>query len=311
MTLARHPERPTASIFLDRVFTDVVELKGDRIEADGPEIRAAVGRLGGATVAIVAQERGRSSAAGYRKVERLLRLAGHLELPVVLLVDSMGAAQPGTRGGDGLPNALSQTMQLLALLPVPIVAAILGEATGETAMALCVGDRLVMLEHAVFSPVAPEFVRVPERLGSTTRSVTARECLRLGLIDSIVPEPSSRRPCRRRRHREVLGRGAWSRRWRSARSVGPRRLIDERSRRMRHLGQTTPEGRAAAKREVIHLQELQRNLSRSLTDWRERWEERSRRNQWRGRPQFHLPRPDLAGRIASLRGHATSDNSTC
>lgn len=307
VTLARHPERPTAPIFLDRIFTDVVELKGDRIEADVPDMRCALGRLGGATVAIVAQERSRSSAAGYRKTERVLRLAGHLELPVVLLIDSTGAASPGARDGDGLPDALSQTMQLLTLLPVPIVAAILGEATGESAMALCVGDRLLMLEHAVFSPVAPEFVRVPERLGSTTRSVTARECLRLGLIDAIVPEPSPAA------HADVATtvrclEDALVQAMADARSVGPRRLIDERSRRMRHLGQTTPEGRAAAKREVIHLQELQRNLSRSLTEWRERWEERSRRNQWRGRPQFHLPKPDLAGRIASIRGHTASEN---
>ncbi len=306
VTLARHPDRPTASVFLDRVFTDVVELKGDRIEADDPGIRCALGRLAGASVAIVAQERGKSSAAGFRKVDRVLRLAGHLELPVVLLIDSTGATPPGVRGAYGLASALSQTMQLLALLPAPIVAAIIGEATGETAMALCVGDRLVMMEHAVFSPVAPEFVRVPERLGSTTRSVTARECLRLGLIDSVVPEPSPAA------HADLATAGkcleeALVQAMADTRSLGPRRLIDERSRRMRHLGQTTPEGRAAAKREVIYLQELQRNVARSLTEWRERWEERSRRNQWRGRPQFHLPRPDLAGRIASMRGHAPSE----
>ena len=258
-------------------------------------------------MAIVAQERGKSSAAGFRKVERLLRLAGHLELPVVILIDSTGAAPSDRRGRDGFANALGQTMQLLSLLPVPIVAAIVGEATGETAITLCIGDRLVMLEHAVFSPIAPEFVRVPERLGSTTRSVTARECLRLGLIDSVVPEPSPAA------HADVAAAAtcleeALVQAMADARSLGPRRLIDERSRRMRHLGQTTPEGRAAAKREVIHLQELQRNLARSLGEWRERWEERSRRNQWRTRPQFHLPKPDLAGRIASIRSQTASEH---
>src|SRR5215204_939865 len=126
VTLARHPDRPTSSTFLERVFTDVVELKGDRIEADDPEFRCAIGRLAGASVAIVAQERGKSSAAGFRKVERVLRLAGHLELPVVLLIDSTGVAPSDRRGRDGFASALGQTMQLLALLPVPIVAAIIG-----------------------------------------------------------------------------------------------------------------------------------------------------------------------------------------
>lgn len=306
VTLARRPDRPTASVFLDRIFTDVVELKGDRLGADDSRMRCALARLAGASVAVVAQDRGKATAAGFRKVERILRLAGHLELPIVVLIDSTGAASAEQRGKDGLADALSQTMQLLAMLPVPVVAAIVGEATGETAISLCVGDRLLMMEHAVFSPIPPEHVRVPERLGSATRSVTARECLRLGLIDAVVPEPSPAAHAdvasAAKRLEEVLIQAVVD-----TRSLGPRRLIDERSRRMRHLGQTTPEGRAAAKREVMHLEELQRNLARSLSEWRERWEERARRNQWRGRPQFHLPKPDFAGRIASIRGHLPND----
>lgn len=305
--LARHAERPSARDYLDRIATDLVELRGDRVAADDPGIVCALGRLSGHSVAVIAEQRGRPTAAGFRKADRVLRLAGHLELPVVILIDSPGPAPAAREGGDGIGAALGQTMNLLALLPVPIVTAVLGEAGGVAAMALGIGDRMLMLEHAVYSPVAPEMVRVPERAGASTRAVTARECQRLGLIDVVVPEPAPAA------HADV---GAAATNLENAllqalsdvRSLGPRRLLDERSRRMRYLGQSTPEGRAATRREVLDLQDLQRNLARSFAEWRDRWEERSRFSHRRGRQPFHLPRPDLAGRIAAFRGHAAVDD---
>ncbi len=299
--MARHPERPNARTYLSQIATNVVELHGDRVSADDQNVICGLGRLAGQSVAIIAEQRGRLGVAGVRKADRLLRLAGHLELPVVIFIDSPGLVAPGHDEIDGLGAALGQTTHLLAMLPVPIVSVILGEAGGLSGMALSIGDRLLMQEHAVYAPVSAEAVRVPDRPGSTSRSVTARECVRLGLIDAIVPEP---RPAAHADHAAAgdLLLNAMSIALAEARGLGPRRMLDERARRMRYLGQTTPEGRAVARREVLDLQELQRNLARSLTDWRERWDERSLFNQRRGKSAFHLPRPDLSGRISALRG---------
>jgi len=300
--MARHSERPTARMYLAQITTDVVELHGDRVSADDPNVVCGFGRLAGQSVAIIAEQRNRLGLDGVRKADRLLRLAGHLELPVVIFIDSPGLVAPGHDKIDGLGAALGQTTHLLAMLPVPIVTVILGEAGGLSGMALCIGDRLLMQEHAVYAPASAEAVRVPDRPGSASRSVTARECLRLGLIDAIVPEPHPGA------HADHAAAGdllliAMSSALAEARALGPRRMLDERARRMRYLGQTTPEGRAVARREVLDLQELQRNVARSLTDWRGRWDERSLFNQRRGKPAFHLPRPDLSGRISALRGN--------
>lgn len=300
--MARHSERPTARTYLAQIATDLVELHGDRVSADDPNVACGLGRLAGQSVAIIAEQRGGLGIAGVRKADRLLRMAGHLELPVVIFIDSPGMVSPGFDEIDGLGAALGQTTHLLAMLPVPIVTVILGEAGGLSGMALSIGDRLLMQEHAVYSPVSAEAARAPDRPGSASRSVTARECLRLGLIDAIVPEPSPAAHADRAAAGDLL-LNALSIALAEARALGPRRMLDERARRMRYLGQTTPEGRAVARREVLDLQELQRNLARSLTDWRGRWDERSLFNQRRGKPAFHLPRPDLSGRISALRGH--------
>ncbi len=306
--LARHPDRPDARAYLDRIATEVVEVHGDRVSRDDPGVMCGLGRLSGQSVAIIAGLRGRASVAGVRKSDRMLRLAGHLELPVVIFIDSPGVAAIGHDEVDGIGAALGQTMHLLALLPVPIVTVILGEAGEVSGMAMGIGDRMLMLEHAVYNPIAADTVRVPDRPGSATRAVTARECLRLGLIDVIVPEPSPAAHADRDAAAHLI-RTALGVALAEVRALGPRRLLDERARRMRYLGQTTPEGRAAARREVVDLQELQRNLTRSLSDWRERWEERTLFNQRRGRHAFHLPRPDLSGRISALRGHQAPGDS--
>ena len=353
--LARHPDRPTALDLTRRLLADFVELRGDRAGADDPAIVAGFGRLDGRTVTVVAQERGRGedrarrrdgrpTAAGFRKATRVMRLAGHLEIPILCLLDGPGVATGPGPEADDLGVVLGQALGLAGMLPVPMVTAIVGEASGPAALAFGGGDRLLMLEHAIFSPVAP-----PEAPGSAPRGapgaesasgfrfgsgvvepagggmptvpgrLTARECHRLGVVDTVVPEPHPGAHADPDAAAHLL-RAALVQAFAEVGGVGPRRLVEERARRVRYLGQTTPEGRAATRREVSELQELQRALARSVAELRERWDLRARTPLALRRPHLHLhlpprhgfhplqgltlPRPDLelAARLAARRG---------
>jgi acetyl-CoA carboxylase carboxyl transferase subunit beta len=274
--------------------------------------------LHGVSVAVIAQERGRGdaaadrnggrmSAAGYRKAARLLRLSGHLELPVVTLIDTPGAASGVEAEAAGIGVAMAQAFGLLPLLPVPIVSAVIGEAGGLGALVLGAGDRVLMLERAMYAPAGPEWTRPTSpaselergERGPATR-LSARECQRLGVIDVVVPEPGAGAHLDPDGAARSLG-AALLDALAELSGIGPRRLVDERSRRLRNLGLTTPEGREEARREVHELQEWQRSLARSFGEWRGRWEGRTH-----GRPRLpvSLHRPDLtdlASRLAARR----------
>jgi hypothetical protein len=139
--------------------------------------------------------------------------------------------------------------------------------------------------------------------------LTARECQRLGFVDAIVPEPAGGAHTDHQATATAL-RGALLEALASVRGRSPRRQIEERSRRVRHLGQNTPEGRAATRREVVDLQELHRNLARSLGEWRDRWEARLRLAELRARSplgSLHAPRTELGARLAARRaGHGNA-----
>jgi acetyl-CoA carboxylase carboxyl transferase subunit beta len=331
---AAHPERPTSLDLLRRVTVDFVELHGDRVAADDPAIVCGLARLGGIPVAAVAQERGRgelvvprregrSGPAGYRKAARVMRLAAHLELPILVLIDTPGVdPDPAASGASGV--AVAQALGLISLLPVPIVSVVVGEAGGVGAIALSVGDRMLMLEHAVYSVAGQEggapwaFDPTPERGERATPALmlTARECLRLGIVDAVVPEPTPAAHADPDATGHALA-AALTAALNDLAGIGPRRLLNERARRVRGLGQSTPEGREAARREMRELQEVQRALARSLGDLRDRWDARQR-----GLPRLHLPslpalsslqRPDLvdlASRLVARRASEGGERET-
>lgn len=287
-SLARHPERPTAVDYLQRIMPVFVELHGDRVSSDDPAVICGLGRIEGVTVAVIAQERGRGEeqpirrhgrmgAAGYRKALRLMRLAGHLDLPLITLIDTPGTLSSTDAEDSELGLALGQVLALLGQLPVPIVSVVIGEAGSLGALALGIGDRMLMLEHAVYSVQRPEslLTRETERPAEVAASLqlTARDCLRLGVIDTIVAEPQPAAHADPG-HAATLLRGAIMAALAEIAAITPRRLMDDRARKVRTLGQATPEGQEAARRELRELQELQRSISRSLLDLRERWEHR-------------------------------------
>jgi acetyl-CoA carboxylase carboxyl transferase subunit beta len=299
--LARHPERPRSRDYLERLAGEWIELHGDRAGTDDPAIIAGLGRIAGIPTAIVAGRRGHLAGAGaFRKAERVLRLAGHLELPVVTLVDTPGVESGGDSDAAQTTAAIAGVIGLSGLLPVPVVSVVIGEAAGAAGMCLGIGDRILMQEHAVYTVGGAEGTdrRAAAPLAAS-RTLTAAECCRLGVADAVIPEPipaAHADPAAAARALDSAIAAALS----ELAGVGPRRLLDERAAKLRSLGQTTPEGREAARREVRELQELQRTLARSLGDLRGRLEERGlgdlrERLEERGLPRgLHLPQIPLA-----------------
>jgi len=204
---ARELDRPTSMDYIDRMLDAFVELRGDRMTGDDPAVVTGIGLLDGRAVAIVALERGhdpaggarhggRARPAGYRKAQRVMRLAARLRMPVVSLIDTPGA-YPGPESEEGgLAGELAASMAMMSDLPTATVAAVIGEGGSGGALALAVTDRVLMQEGAIYSVIPPEgaatilfrdATRAPEL--SERLKITAPELLRLGLVDRIVPEP--------------------------------------------------------------------------------------------------------------------------
>jgi acetyl-CoA carboxylase carboxyl transferase subunit alpha len=206
--VARHPRRPHSRDFLRLLFEDVVELHGDRMYGDDPAIVGGLARFDGRSVVVVGHQKGRDTREkiarnfgmphpeGYRKALRLMRLAEKFGKPVIALVDTPGA-YPGLGAEErGQAEAIARNLQALAALAVPIVVVVTGEGGSGGALAIGVGDRVLMLEHAVYSVISPEgcaailwgdAAKASE--AAELMRITAPDLLRLGVIDEIVAEP--------------------------------------------------------------------------------------------------------------------------
>jgi acetyl-CoA carboxylase carboxyl transferase subunit beta len=206
---ARHPGRPTSLAYIERMVESFVELHGDRQSGDDPAVIIGIGILAGRAVAIIAQERGgpadavdrhggRAYPEGYRKARRLMALAARLKLPLVSLIDTPGA-YPGVEAEErGLASELAASMATMAELPVPIVAAVIGEGGSGGALALAIADRVLMQRGAIYSVISPEaaatiLYRDPARAEelSAQLKLTATDLHTLKIIDHIVAEPAA------------------------------------------------------------------------------------------------------------------------
>ncbi|HEV3468441.1 MAG TPA: acetyl-CoA carboxylase carboxyltransferase subunit alpha [Pyrinomonadaceae bacterium] len=206
--LARHAERPYALDYIERLFEDFVEVHGDRRYADDQALICGFANYHGAPVAVVAQQKGRDmkqrrlrnfgmpKPEGYRKALRVMRLAEKFGRPVITLVDTPGA-YPGIDAEErGQAEAIANNLLVMARLNVPLVVAIIGEGGSGGALAIGVGDAVLMLENAVYSVITPEgcaaiLWKDAAEAGKAAESlkVTARDLQALGIIDRIVAEP--------------------------------------------------------------------------------------------------------------------------
>jgi acetyl-CoA carboxylase carboxyl transferase subunit alpha len=206
--LARHPDRPYCLDYIRGLFTDWVEIHGDRGFADDPAIVAGFARLDGESVAVVGHQKGRDTRErlfrnfgqprpeGYRKALRVMRLAEKFGRPIVSLVDTQGA-YPGIDAEErGQAEAIARNLREMASLTVPIVVVVTGEGGSGGALAVGIGDRVLMMEHAIYSVISPEGCAAilwkdqteVQRAASALR-LTAQNLQKLGVIDEILPEP--------------------------------------------------------------------------------------------------------------------------
>jgi len=206
--VARHKDRPYAADYIALICDDFFELHGDRAFADDHAIMAGLGTLMGETVMFICQQKGRDTKEkqqcnfgmphpeGYRKVYRLMSLAEKFNTPVVCLIDTPGAF-PGLEDEEhGQSGAIAANLYLMSRLRVPIVSVVIGEGGSGGALALSVADRLLMLEHSVYTVAAPEAAAsilwrdksyAPD--AADAMQISARELLTTGIIDKLVSEP--------------------------------------------------------------------------------------------------------------------------
>jgi len=209
--VARKASRPFTLDYLQLVFSDFIELHGDRLFREDPAIVAGWARLDGETVMVIGHQRGRDTKEilkrnfgmphpeGYRKALRLMRLAQKFRAPVVTFIDTMGAWAGLGAEERGQSDAIAQNLFAMSQLEVPIIATVIGEGGSGGALALGVADRVNMLENAVYSVIAVEGCaailwkdgkspEMREKAASALR-ITAQELIDLGIVDEIIPEP--------------------------------------------------------------------------------------------------------------------------
>ena len=206
--LARHPRRPYSLDILNLITDDFIELHGDRCFGDDQAIIAGIAKLDKYNVAIVAHQKGRDTKAkikrnfgmphpeGYRKALRIMKMAAKFNIPIITLVDTPGA-YPGIGAEErGQSEAIATNLYKCATLPVPIIVTIIGEGGSGGALAIAVGDRILMLENAIYSVISPEgCASILWRDSSKNKEaaealkLTAQDLSNFKIIDEIVPEP--------------------------------------------------------------------------------------------------------------------------
>jgi len=207
--VARHPRRPYTLDYLSTIFTDFIELHGDRHFRDDPSIVGGWARIGGLSVMVIGHQKGRDTKEnlkrnfgmphpeGYRKALRLMHQAAKFSAPLVTLIDTPGA-YPGLGAEErGQSEALARNIMEMAALPIPIVSVVIGEGGSGGALALGVADRILMMENSVYSVISPEGCAAilwkdasqRERAADALK-LTAPDLVRLGVIDEIIDEPT-------------------------------------------------------------------------------------------------------------------------
>jgi len=207
--LARHIDRPKASHYVQWMFEDFVELHGDRNYGDDPAILGGMAKFNGRSVTIIAHQKGADAKEmayrnfgmphpeGYRKALRLMKLAELFKKPILTMIDTPGAF-PGVGAEErGQAEAIARNLEMMIMLRTPIITVVIGEGGSGGALAIGVGDRILMLEHSIYSVISPEGCAAilwkdgekGKEVAAESLKLTASDLSRLGVIDEIVKEP--------------------------------------------------------------------------------------------------------------------------
>lgn len=206
--VARHPERPHFLDYIKVLIEDFVELSGDRLFGEDAAIVGGLGRFRGQSVVIMGQEKGHDIKTrmhhnfgsprpeGYRKAQRLMKLAEQFNLPLITLVDTAGA-YPGIDSEErGQSEAIARSIDVCLGLPIPVISCVIGEGGSGGAIAIAAANRVLMLEHSIYSVISPEGCASilwrsadKKKEAAEAQKLTAQDLLELKLIDEIIPEP--------------------------------------------------------------------------------------------------------------------------
>ncbi|MGC1357265.1 MAG: acetyl-CoA carboxylase carboxyltransferase subunit alpha [Xanthobacteraceae bacterium] len=207
--VARHPQRPHSLDYIAQLITDFTPLAGDRSFGEDAAIIGGFGRFRGESVCVIGHEKGSDTESrlkhnfgmarpeGYRKAVRLFDMAERFEIPVVAFVDTAGA-YPGIGAEErGQAEAIARSTEACLRISVPNVAAIIGEGGSGGAIALATANRVMMLEHAIYSVISPEGAAsilwrdtTKAQEAASSMKITAEDLMRLGVVDTVVPEPT-------------------------------------------------------------------------------------------------------------------------
>ncbi|MEX0762583.1 MAG: acetyl-CoA carboxylase carboxyltransferase subunit alpha/beta [Dehalococcoidia bacterium] len=295
--LARRPERPKTRDYIARLFSNFVELHGDRLYGDDPSVITGLARLGGESVMVIGQQKsdpvhgddadsgdespeksGEITPEGFRKAMRALNLAQRFSLPVITFVDTRGPKLGLDMEHRGLANAIASMIDEMADVQTPTISVLIGEGGSEAALAFGVADRILMLQNAIYMPASPEHgaaseLRDPDRASDVARSLrlTSLDCLEMGIVDAIVPEPpegahasldEAARMLKRTLMREMI----------DLRDTHPRTLVRRRKKKFRNIGEYSGRVRVAVRRE---LRSWQAALSAGMRALRKKGDEQA------------------------------------
>src|SRR6266851_7736782 len=252
--VARHPQRPYTLDFIGQLFEEWTEIHGDRKFSDDPAIVAGFARFRGTACAVIGHQKGRNTKEkiyrnfgqprpeGFRKALRVMKLAEKFKLPIFTFVDTQGA-YPGVGAEErGQAEAIAVNLREMAALQVPIIVSVVGEGGSGGALGIAVGDRVYMLEHAIYSVISPEgcaailwknAAAAPD--AAAAMKITAQDLKKLAIIDDIVPEPEGGAHADPKRAAELLD-PFLERGLRELQKLKPPLLLEERFEKFRKMG---------------------------------------------------------------------------
>ena len=252
--VARHESRPYTLDYLSIIAPDFQELHGDRMYADDPAIIGGIGRLNGRAVMFIGHQKGRDTKErvrrnygmpkpeGYRKAQRLMRMAEKFSMPIVTLIDTPGA-YPGVGAEErGQSEAIAYSLYLMAGLKTPIISVVIGEGGSGGALAIGVGDRLLMLQYGIYSVISPEgcasiLWKSAERAEDAAEAmrITADSLNKFGLVDEVLEEPLGGAHRNPKEAAEVI-RNALIKNLDELEALSTEQLLEQRQRRLASFG---------------------------------------------------------------------------